>query len=141
MSVQPMLRRWCTQHRVIQRGKLDRFQEDLRLSHHQQQPLGQHLRSLEFHVELRDKNLLAVMKYVGAQLEVLIIRNGRQLTDTSLQPMPRHYPHLKLLHLEHASVPGWFTTELGCRIPGYKMSFVYPHLIILFYFTPDLSIK
>ncbi|CAO3588642.1 unnamed protein product [Absidia cylindrospora] len=118
MAVQPTLRRWRTHCRVIQRWKLFLFQKELRLSYQQkQQPLGQHLRSLEFHDHLSDSNLVDVMQYVGAQLEVLILRNGRYLSDTSLKQMPRHYPHLKLLHLEHASVTGWFTTELGlhCR--------------------------
>ncbi|CAO3588641.1 unnamed protein product [Absidia cylindrospora] len=114
MAVQPRLRWWRTHCRIIKRGKFYRFLEELRMSHQQQQPsLGQQLRSLEFHVKLSDRNLLDVMQYVGAQLEELIIRNGHRLTNTSLQPMPRHYPHLKLFHLEHARVTGWSMEALG----------------------------
>ncbi|CAO3588639.1 unnamed protein product [Absidia cylindrospora] len=116
MAVQPMLQRWRTQCRVLQHDTFFPFLLDLHQSYqyrHQQQHLGQHLLSVQFHVEFDDSDLLDVMYYVGTQLEELIIRNGRYITDASLQLMPRHYPHLKLFYLRHASITRLSVVELG----------------------------
>ncbi|CAO3588884.1 unnamed protein product [Absidia cylindrospora] len=56
-----------------------------------------------------DDALLLLMEHV-ALLEELTINNGNNLSDTSLQQLPRYCPHLKKLHL------------VGCRMtqPSFK---------------------
>ncbi|CAO3588602.1 unnamed protein product [Absidia cylindrospora] len=86
---------------TIDNGQYRNFITSLR----QQHLMGRHIRRLDFNLyRLTDKQLLTVMNHVGQQLEELSIRYGRQITNTSFQHVPQHYPRLTFLCLEHSPI-------------------------------------
>ncbi|CAO3588400.1 unnamed protein product [Absidia cylindrospora] len=81
-------------------------------------PVGHHIRSVHLcGVRWTDRTLLGLMKR-SPYLEAMVIDDGRQLTDASMQHVSHYWPHLKSLHLSASPITQVSYHVLGQQCPA-----------------------